>query len=83
MYGNIHSALSAFVSPVTVYGCSDTLRLLCATPIPMASGAGGGIPGNDLGQGFTSHSTFTDVLGVSGAPISVPSAMPLTRDRLR
>ena len=29
--------------------------------------AGGGIPGNDLGQGFTSPSTFTLVLGVSGA----------------
>ena len=36
---------------------------------PMASGAGGGIPGNDLGHGSTSPSTFTHVLGVSGAPI--------------
>ena len=35
----------------------------------MARGAGGGIPGNDLGQGSTSPSTFTHVLGVSGAPI--------------
>ena len=34
----------------------------------MARGAGGGIPGNDLGQGSTSPSTFTHVLGVSGAP---------------
>ena len=36
---------------------------------PIARGAGGGIPGNDLGQGSTSPSTFTHVLGVSGAPI--------------
>ena len=35
----------------------------------MARGAGGGIPGNDLGQGSTSTSTFAHVLGVSGAPI--------------
>ena len=36
----------------------------------MARGAGGrGIPGNDPGQGSTSPSTFTHVLGVSGAPI--------------
>ena len=35
----------------------------------MARGAGGGIPGNDLGQGSTSPSTFAHVLGVSGAPI--------------
>ena len=35
----------------------------------MARGVGGGIPGNDLGQGFTSPSTFTHVLCVSGAPI--------------
>ena len=34
----------------------------------MARGAGGGIPGNDPGQGSTSPSTFTHVLGVSGAP---------------
>ena len=34
----------------------------------MARGAGGGIPGNDLGQGSTSPSTFAHVLGVSGAP---------------
>ena len=36
---------------------------------PMARGAGGGIPGNDLGQGSTSPSTFAHVLGVSGATI--------------
>ena len=36
---------------------------------PIARGAGGGIPGNDLGQGSTSTSTFAHVLGVSGAPI--------------
>ena len=35
----------------------------------MARGVGGGIPGNGLGQGFTSPSTFTHVLCVSGAPI--------------
>ena len=35
----------------------------------MARGAGGGIPGNGLGQGSTSPSTFTHVLGVSGATI--------------
>ena len=35
----------------------------------IARGAGGGIPGNDLGQGSTSTSTFAHVLGVSGAPI--------------
>jgi len=35
----------------------------------MTRGAGGGIPGNDLGQGSTSPSTFAHVLGVSGAPI--------------
>ena len=35
----------------------------------MARGAGEGIPGNDPGQGSTSPSTFTHVLGVSGAPI--------------
>ena len=35
----------------------------------MASGAGGGILGNDLGQGSTSLSTFAHVLGVSGATI--------------
>ena len=36
----------------------------------MARGVGGGIPGNGLGQGFTSGpSTFTIVLCVSGAPI--------------
>ena len=34
----------------------------------MARGAGGGIPGNSLGQGFTSSSTLTHLLGVSGAP---------------
>ena len=36
---------------------------------PIDRGAGGGIPGNDLGQGSTSPSTFTHVLGVSGATI--------------
>ena len=34
----------------------------------MARGAGGGIPGNSLGQDFTSSSTLTHLLGVSGAP---------------
>ena len=34
----------------------------------MARGAGGGIPGNGLGQDSTSPSTFTHVQGVSGAP---------------
>ena len=34
----------------------------------MARGAEGGIPGNSLGQGFTSSSTLTHLLGVSGAP---------------
>ena len=27
-----------------------------------------GIPGNSLGQGFTSFSTLTHLLGISGAP---------------
>ena len=35
----------------------------------MVRGGGGDIPGNDPGQGSTSPSTFTHVLGVSGAPI--------------
>ena len=34
----------------------------------MASGAEGGIPGNNLGQCFTSSNTLTHLLGVSGAP---------------
>ena len=46
---------------------------------PMARGAGGGIPGNGLrlGQGSTSPSTFTHVLGVSVLR-PVPSAVPPT-----
>ena len=34
----------------------------------MAKGAGGGIPGNSLGQGFTRSSILTHLLGVSVAP---------------
>ena len=34
----------------------------------MARGAGGDIPGDGPGQGFTSSSTCTHVMGVSGAP---------------
>ena len=34
----------------------------------MARGAGGVIPGNRIGQGFTGSSTLTHLLGVSGAP---------------
>ena len=33
----------------------------------MARGGGGDIPGNNLGQGFTSPSTFTHAPGVYGA----------------
>ena len=34
----------------------------------MARGGGGDIPGNNLGQWFTSPSTYTHVHGASGAP---------------
>ncbi len=52
------------------YYYSDTLRPLWATPWPVELlERGGGIPGNDLGHGSTSPSTFAHVLGVSGATI--------------
>ena len=41
--------------------------LMCSTVAPMARGGGGDIPGNNLGQGFTSPSTFTHAPGVYGA----------------
>ena len=47
---------------------------MCSTVVPMARGGGGDIPGNSLGQGFTSTSPFHYVQGASGAPIRVPSA---------
>ena len=37
----------------------------------MARGGGGDIPGNNLGQGFTSPSTFTHVPGAYGALLRV------------
>ena len=40
---------------------------VCSTVAPMARGGGGSIPGNNLGQGFTSPSTFTHVPGAYGA----------------
>ena len=41
--------------------------LMCSTVAPMARGGGGDIPGNNLGQGFTSPSTFTHAPGAYGA----------------
>ena len=47
----------------------DTVWLpMCSTGAPMARAGGGNIPGNNLGQGFTSPSTFTHVPGAYGAP---------------
>ena len=40
---------------------------MCSTGAPMARAGGGNIPGNNLGQGFTSPSTFTHVPGAYGA----------------
>ena len=40
---------------------------MCSTGAPMARSGGGNIPGNNLGQGFTSPSTFTHVPGAYGA----------------
>ena len=40
---------------------------MCSTVAPTARGGGGDIPGNSLGQGFTSLSTFSYVQGASGA----------------
>ena len=42
---------------------------MCSTVAPMARGVGGDIPSNDLGQGFTSSSGLTHLLGAYGAPI--------------
>ena len=39
-----------------------------STVAPTARGGGGDIPGNSLGHGFTSLSTFSYVQGASGAP---------------
>ena len=54
------------------YSCTVWLPL-CSTVAPLARGVGGDIPGNGLGQGFTSSSGCTHLLGASGAPIGLPS----------
>ena len=41
---------------------------MCSTVAPTARGGEGNIPGNSLGHGFTSLSTFSYVQGASGAP---------------
>ena len=45
------------------------LLAMCPTDGPMARGARGDIPGNSLGQGFTSTSTLTHGWGAYGAPM--------------
>ena len=40
---------------------------MCSTVAPVVRGDGGSIPGNDIGQGFASTSTFTHVPGAYGA----------------
>ena len=49
----------------------------------MARAGGGNIPGNNLGQGFTSPSTFTHVPGAYGAPTGAVGGATDGRRRLR
>ena len=67
VYGNVHFHNSGFAR-VTVTGCNNGTLTKATVGHPMARGATGGIPGNGLGQCSTRPSTFTHVLGVSGAP---------------
>ena len=49
----------------------------------MARGGEGDIPGNNLGQGFTSPSTCTHVLGAYGTPTGSRGGAADGRQRLR
>ena len=49
----------------------------------MARGAGGGIPGNNLGQCCTSSSTLNHLLGVSGAPTGTVGGAAVGRRSMR
>ena len=49
----------------------------------MARGGGGDIPGNNLGQWFTSPSTYTHVHGAYGAPTGSRRGAADGRQRLR
>ena len=65
----------ALVTVVILYGqCVDH---------PMARGTEGGVPGNSLGQGFTSSSTLTHLLGVSGAPTGTVGGAAIGRRSMR
>ena len=67
--------------------CVSMLTLwlsMCSTVAPMARGVGGDLLTNELGQWFTRSSTFTHLMGASGAPIGLPSgAADRTRDSPR
>ena len=76
VYGNVHSLTvgCALVTVVILYGhCGP----------PHGQGSWRGVPGISLGQGFTSSSTLTHLLGVSGAPTGTVGGAAAGRRSMR